>query len=351
MMASLDRPELQGLAQLSKLVGNTSLLAIHAQVRGQKATIYAKYESANFSGSIKDRMALHILGRALEQGQLKPGDTIVEATSGNTGIAFAALGRALGHPVTIMMPDWMSRERVTIIQSFGATVVPVSAAEGGFVGSIQRAEEMAQERDDVFLPSQFANQANVAAHATSTGPEILAQLATIGRAPTAFVAGVGTGGTAMGVAEAFRASGSTATIHPLEPSNSPTLRTGCKVGKHRIQGVSDEFIPAIVELDSLDEIIDVRDGDAICMAQQLAQQAGLAVGISSGANFLGALQLAMAQGPGAVVTTVFSDCNKKYLSTDYVSDEPTLPDDLTPEVKIDSFDVLQPACLECPSRA
>lgn len=351
MMASLDRPELQGLAQLSKLVGNTSLLAIHARVRGQKVTIYAKYESANFSGSIKDRMALHILGRALEQGQLKPGDTIVEATSGNTGIAFAALGRALGHPVTIMMPDWMSRERVSIIQSFGATVVPVSAAEGGFVGSIQRAEEMAQERADVFLPSQFANQANVAAHATTTGPEILAQLATNGRAPTAFVAGVGTGGTVMGVAEAFRAAGSTATMHPLEPSNSPTLRTGCKVGKHRIQGVSDEFIPAIVDLDSLDEIIDVRDGDAICMAQQLAQQAGLAVGISSGANFLGALQLAMAQGPGAVVTTVFSDCNKKYLSTDYVSDEPTLPDDLTPEVKIDSFDVLQPACLECPSRA
>lgn len=350
-MASLDRPELQGLAQLSKLVGNTSLLAIHAMVRGQRVTIYAKYESANFSGSIKDRMALHILGRALEQGQLNPGDAIVEATSGNTGIAFAALGRALGHPVIIMMPDWMSRERVAIIQSLGATVVPVSAAEGGFVGSIQRAEKMAQERKDVFLPSQFANQANVAAHFTTTGPEILSQLDAIGRVPTAFVAGVGTGGTVMGVAEAFRAAGCSASVHPLEPSNSPTLRTGCKVGKHRIQGVSDEFIPAIVNLDSLEDIIDVRDGDAICMAQQLARQAGLAVGISSGANFLGALQLAMAQGPGAVVTTVFPDCNKKYLSTDYVRDEPILPDDLTPEVKIDSFDVLQPACLECPSRA
>lgn len=350
-MASLDRPELQALAQLSKLVGNTSLLAIHAHLCGQKVTIFAKYEQANFSGSIKDRMALHILGRALEQGQLKPGDTIVEATSGNTGIAFAALGRALGHPVTIMMPDWMSRERVAIIQSLGATVVPVSAAEGGFLGSIARAEAMAAAREDVFLPSQFANQANVAAHATTTGPEILHQLETMNLKPTAFVAGVGTGGTVMGVAEAFRAAGSSATIHPLEPSNSPTLRTGCKVGKHRIQGVSDEFIPAIVDLSSLDSIVDVRDGDAIRMAQQLARQIGLAVGISSGANFLGALQLALAQGPDAVVTTVFSDCNKKYLSTDYVRDEPTHADDLTPEVILDSFDVLQPACLECPSRA
>jgi len=351
MMTAQNRPELQGLDHLAKLVGNTSLLAIRARVRGRSLTVYAKYEAANFSGSIKDRMALHILRRALEEGQLMPGDTIVEATSGNTGIAFAALGRALGHPVVIMMPDWMSRERVAIIQSLGATVVPVSKEQGGFVGSIALAEEMAAKREDVFLPSQFANHANAAAHATTTGPEILAQLATIGLAPTAFVAGVGTGGTVMGVLEAFRAAGVPATVHPLEPSDSPTLRTGQKVGKHRIQGVSDEFIPAIVDLAALDNIVDVRDGDAILMAQQLARQAGLAVGISSGANFLGALQLALAQGEDAVVATVFSDCNKKYLSTDYTCVEPVLPEDLTPDVLIESFDVLEPACLSCPSRA
>lgn len=337
----------QQLETLSHLVGNTTMLAVQMRHAGREVTIYAKNEMANFTGSIKDRMALHILREAYETGSIQPGDTIVEATSGNTGIAFAGVGRALGHPVRILMPDWMSRERVLVIQSLGATVVPVSAEEGGFLGSIAQAEAYAQEHPHVFLPQQFANRANVHAHATTTGPEIVAQLQAIGKRPTGFVAGVGTGGTVMGVAEHFRDAVPEATVHPLEPANSPTLKTGHKVGKHRIQGISDEFIPSIVDLPILDSIVDVWDGDAILMAQKLARICGLPVGISSGANLVGALKIALEQGEDAVVATVFADCNKKYLSTDYCRDEPVRDDYLTPQVELLGFQVVEPACIGC----
>src|SRR5664279_4906007 len=151
------------LRGLEKLIGNTPLLAIKYEVRGRRRTLYAKSEQMNFTGSIKDRMALHILRQAYAEGRIRPGDTIVEATSGNTGISFAAIGRALGHPVTIFMPNWMSRERTDLIHSLGANIVPVTKAQGGFLGSIRLAEELAAQRDDVFLPRQFSNSANVEA--------------------------------------------------------------------------------------------------------------------------------------------------------------------------------------------
>lgn len=335
------------LETLAHLVGNTAMLALRLRVDGRELTVYAKNEMANFTGSIKDRMALHILREAYANGAIEPGDTIVEATSGNTGIAFAGIGRALGHPVRILMPDWMSRERVLVIQSLGATVVPVSAEEGGFLGSIAQAEAYAADHPHVFLPQQFANEANVHAHAETTGPEIVAQLQAIGRRPTAFVAGVGTGGTVMGVGQHLREAVPEATVHPLEPANSPTLRTGHKVGKHRIQGISDEFIPSIVDLPALDPIVDVWDGDAILMAQKLARSCGLPVGISSGGNLVGALKVALEQGDGAVAVTVFADCNKKYLSTDYCRDEPARDDYLTPQVELLGFQVVEPACIGC----
>ena len=335
------------LATLGHLVGNTALLALRLRFRGREIELYAKNEMANFTASIKDRMALHILRDAYAKGAISPGDTIVEATSGNTGIAFAGIGRALGHPVRILMPDWMSRERVVIIQSLGATVVPVSAVEGGFVGSIRQAETYAAEHGSVFLPQQFANEANVAAHASTTGPEIVAQLQAERKRPSGFVAGVGTGGTVMGVGRHLQEAVPGVAIHPLEPADSPTLRTGHKVGKHRIQGISDEFIPSIVDLAALDPVVDVWDGDAILMAQKLAGTCGLAVGISSGANLLGALKIAEQQGEGAVVVTVFPDCNKKYLSTDYAREEPVRPEFLTPEVELLGFRVVEPACIGC----
>ena len=304
------------------MVGHTPLLEIQYRCAGKDRRLYAKYESLNMTGSVKDRMACHILGEAYANDQLHQGDLIVEASSGNTGISFAALGRALGHPVRIYMPDWMSQERVALIRSFGVEVVSVSAAQGGFLGSVQLAETFARMNTNVFLPRQFENQANIRAHASSTGPEILLQLEAFGQRPTGFVAGVGTGGTVMGIGRALRAAFPKTRVHPLEPANSPTLRTGHKVGKHRIQGISDEFVPAVLDLESLDPIVDVWDGDAILMAQALAATLGLAVGISSGANFLGAAALVEAfEGVGAVVT-VLPDSNKKYLSTDLCRIEP-----------------------------
>ena len=332
---------------LARSIGATPLLAIKCEFRGHTRTIFAKSEQLNFTGSIKDRMALHVLRRAYELGTIEPGYSIAEATSGNTGISFAAIGRALGHPVTIFMPDWMSEERKSLIRSFGATVVQVTADEGGFLGSIQMADEMARERGNVFLPHQFSNLANSEAHEQSTGPEIWYQLKARELKPDAFVAGVGTGGTVMGAGRFLRSMDPSIRVHPLEPRESPTLTTGCKVGKHRIQGISDEFIPDILVLSSLDSVIQISDGDSILMARALAAQLGLGVGISSGANFLGALLVQEELGPDAVVATVFSDDNKKYLSTDLFGNEPIGIDYLSPEVDLLSYDTLRRSCRTC----
>ena len=334
---------MQGLAQL---VGNTPLLEISFQFLGKTRIVYAKAENFNLTGSIKDRMALHILRKAHASGALRPGAAIGEATSGNTGIAFSALGRALGHPVTIFMPDWMSHERKDLIRSFGADIHLVSKEEGGFLGSIRMSEEWAERTPGAFLPCQFSNEANVEAHAATTGPEIWSQLQSRGLKPDAFVAGVGTGGTVMGVGGFLRGQDPRIRAFPMEPASSPTLSTGHKVGKHRIQGISDEFIPAIVRLDQLDEIVAVDDGDAILMAQKLAR-VGLGVGISSGANFLAALMVQEKLGRDAVVVTVFSDSNKKYLSTDLVKDEPVNDGYLSPEVESLRFTTLGRVCELC----
>ncbi|MEK6612793.1 MAG: cysteine synthase family protein [Gemmatimonadota bacterium] len=340
--AALER--LQGLRLL---VGNTPMLAIDCQWRGRARRIYAKAENLNFTGSIKDRMALHILQRAYQTGQLAPGALIIEATSGNTGISFSAVGRALGHPVTIFMPDWMSEERKRLIQSFGASVRLVSHEEGGFLGSIAQSEALAAATPGAFLPRQFANDENCAAHELSTGPEIWAQVRARGLLPDAFIAGVGTGGTIMGVGRFLRAHHPGIRVHPVEPANSPTLSTGHKVGRHRIQGISDEFIPAIVHLGELDSILAIEDGDAIIMAQRLASELGIGVGISSGANFLAALQAQDALGDDATVVTVFSDSNKKYLSTDLMREEPVRDDFLSPDVKLVKFRALNRMCDAC----
>lgn len=182
---------------LRRIIGNTPLLAVDYTFRGTRGRIFAKSENLNMTGSVKDRMALHVLYEAYRKGTIEPGALIVEATSGNTGISFAAVGRALGHPVHIFMPDWMSQERVNLLRSFGAQLHPVSKEDGGFLGSIGRAEELAEMTPGAFLPRQFANQDNCGAHEASTGPEIHWQLGSHGLRPDAFVAGVGTGGTVM----------------------------------------------------------------------------------------------------------------------------------------------------------
>ena len=330
------------LGKLSALIGNTPLLEICFTYQGASHRIFAKCEQMNLTGSIKDRMALSILEHAYREGLIQQTNTIVEVTSGNTGIAFAALGAALGHRVEIYMPDWMSRERVDIIRSYGATVVPVSREAGGFVGALRIVEELAATRHGVFLPQQFDNQANVDAHQFGTGVELTRQLETEGLRPDAFVAGVGTGGTIMGVGQHLRSVCPLARVHPVEPAESPVLSAGRKVGTHRIQGISDEFVPNIVDLSRLDRPIAVSDGDSILMAQKLAASLGLAVGISSGCNFLAALTVQCELGLDSIVTTVFCDDNKKYLSTGLLQDEPVRDHYLSPDVKLGSLRVIAP---------
>lgn len=335
------------IRELSPLIGNTPLLAIEFTFQGQKRTLYAKAEHLNMTGSIKDRMAFFIMEQGYARGVLKTGDLIAEATSGNTGIAFAAIGRSLGHPVMIFIPDWMSAERINLIRSLGAEIVLVSKEEGGFLGSISRAEELARTKERVFLPRQFSNQDNIETHFRTTGPEIWWQMRFRSLFPDAFVAGVGTGGTIMGVGRFLRDKRPSIRLHPLEPASSPTLSTGYKVGKHRIQGISDEFIPPIVNLDILDGVIRVDDGDAILMAQKLALELGIGVGISSGANFLGALQVQNDLGREAIVVTIFPDDNKKYLSTDLLREEPVRDGFLSSHIRLLGVRAFKRVCHTC----
>jgi cysteine synthase len=302
------------LDNLSPMFGNTPLVKVIFKYKGKTKTLFAKYETVNFSGSIKDRIAFNILKDAYLSKKIKSGQPIVEVTSGNTGIAFTALAKALGHEIKIIMPDWLSKERYDIIELYGGKVEKISATEGGFIGALQRAEKYAYE-NHYFYPDQFSNEVNVYAHEITTGPEILIQLLKQNLKPELFIAGVGTGGTIMGVNNYFKKMQIDCACHPLEPANSPTMSTGGKkVGSHRIQGVSDEFIPAITKLDELKEIVSVDDGDSIIMAQKL-NQIGLSVGISSGANFIGTLKKMNDYKKDITAVTIFCDNAFKYLST------------------------------------
>ena len=220
-------------ANLAALIGDTPMLEISLKYKGEDRKVYAKAEYYNYSGSIKDRVAYHIMENAYANGLIQESAPIAEATSGNTGIAFAAMGAYLGNPVTIFMPDWMSQERINLIRSLGATVRLVSKEEGGFTGSIALADKMGAA-ENAFLPHQFSNPENVAAHYHTTGKEILKQLAAFGKAPDGFVAGVGTGGTLMGVKQALQEVYPDCKAFPLDPANSPTLAScGKTVGPHR----------------------------------------------------------------------------------------------------------------------
>lgn len=303
------------LKELGKLIGNTPLVEIFYRYNGVESSVFAKLENYNFSGSIKDRMAYNILLQAHKKGELK--SKIAEATSGNTGIAFCAQGAYIGADVTIFMPEWMSEERKKLIKSYGATLREVTREEGGFAGSVELAEKFAKEENDVFLPHQFENNDNVLAHYNTTAKEIDEKM----KEPLdVFVAGVGTGGTIMGVGNYFKEKYKDVKVCPLEPEGCATMKTGTEAGEHRIQGIGDGFIPEIVKLDKLDDVLVVNDSDAIIMAQNLAKKLGLGVGISSGANFIGCIMAKELYGNDKRIVTVFSDDNKKYLSTDLMEE-------------------------------
>jgi cystathionine beta-synthase len=324
------------LNTLLDALGDTPLVRLHSVTRGLQPTVLAKLEMLNPGGSVKDRIGIRMIEDAEQRGLLRPGGTIVEPTSGNTGHGLAIAAAIRGYRCIFVMPDKMSAEKIALLRAYGAEVVitPTSVARESPESYYSVADKLASEIPGAFQPNQYFKQVNPQTHEETTGPEIWAQ--TEGRID-AFVAGVGTGGTIMGVGRYLRGRRKSIKIHPVEPSESPTLSTGHKVGQHRIQGVSDEFIPAIVDLNELDHVIAVNDGDAILMAQKLAAHLGLAVGISSGANFIAALIAQNELGDDAVVVTVFADSNKKYLSTDLLREEPVRDGYLSPKVSLSHF--------------
>lgn len=291
-------------------IGNTPLIKIKYKYNGKENFIYSKLESYNLTGSIKDRVAYYIIKRAYDEGKLKKGMTIVEATSGNTGIALAAMGAYFGNPVHIFMPDWVSKERISLMQMYNATVTLISKEQGGFKRAILEAEKYAQE-NGAFLSNQFENENNILAHYETTAKEIVEGL---DGNVSGFVSGIGTGGTLIGVAKRLKQINNNVKIYALEPDKMPLLSQDKVIGNHKIEGIGDDFIPKIVNKTMIDKIILVNDEDAINMARKIALNLGLGVGISSGANMIASI-LAKEENDGNIVT-VFPDDNKKYISTD-----------------------------------
>jgi cysteine synthase len=335
------------LQSLHSLIGNTPLLEIHFHYKNEPRVLFAKAEYYNLTGSIKDRMALYVLEQAYIRNEISQNDEIVEATSGNTGISFSAIGAILNHPVTIFMPEWMSEERKRLIMSYGANIKTVSKDEGGFVGSVSLTQKYAKQKGHVFLPDQFANKDNRDSHYHSTAPEIYFQMKDNNRFIDAFVAGVGTGGTITGISDYLKERYNDIKVFAVEPASSLTLSTGHKTGFHRIAGISDEFVPPLLDFSLIDDILAVDDGDAILMAQMLSRHLGLGVGISSGANFIGALMAQNRLDSTMSVVTVFSDDNKKYLSTDLMKVEEMKEHYLSKDVKLQYVISHKRSCITC----
>ena len=290
-------------------IGNTPLIRLRRASEETGCTVLAKCEFMNPGGSLKDRIAKAIIEQAERRGTLRAGMMILEVTSGNTGIALAMVGAAKGFPVRILMPRTVSDERRAMIRSFGAELVLLEELHE-ISAAVARTRELAQRDSAIFLPSQFSNADNPACHEHTTGPEILLQ--TGGRLD-AFVMGVGTGGTLMGVGRALRSAGSKALRVAVEPDESAVL-SGGPAGEHGIQGLADGFIPEIVQLAEVDAIARVRTEDAIAASRCLAREEGLFVGVSSGANVLGAVETARRLGHGHTVVTMLPDRGERYLS-------------------------------------
>ena len=292
---------------IEKLVGDTPMIKIDYEYEQNKGSIYTKLESYNYSGSIKDRIALYIIQNERKNGNLEEGQSIVEVTSGNTGIAFSAIGALFGHDVHIFMPDWVSLERRKLIEMYGAHVHLVSKEEGGFKRALELAEEFALETN-AYRPLQFDNPLNIEAQYNSTGKEIIDSIPDV----NAFVSGIGTGGTLMGIGKRLKEHNPDSKVFALEPSTLSILKMGMEEGSHMIEGIGDDFIPGIVEKDLIDDIVLIDDLDAINMAKRIAKEFGLGIGISSGANFLASVLM---DNNNLKIATVFPDDNKKYITT------------------------------------
>ena len=315
-----------------KLIGNTPMIKIDYEYDGKQSSIYTKLEYYNYTGSIKDRIALYIIENERKNGNLKDGQPIVEVTSGNTGISFSAIGALYGHDVHIFMPDWVSLERRKLIEMYGAHVHLISREEGGFKGALKLAEEFSKEIN-AYRPLQFDNELNVEAQYKTTGNEIVNSVPEI----NAFVSGIGTGGTLMGIGKRLKDNNPDSKIFALEPSTLSILKMGMEEGSHMIEGIGDDFIPGIVEQDLIDDIVLIHDCDAINMAKRIANEFGLAIGISSGANFLASVIM---DNDNLNIATVFPDDNKKYITTKLSEKIDENPELISNNIKLIGFEVI-----------
>ncbi len=298
---------------IDALVGNTPLLEL-TNIRKNNnlcATVLAKLEYLNPAGSAKDRVALSMLNAAEQQGLIKPGAVIIEPTSGNTGIGLAAMAAARGYKVILTMPDTMSRERISLLRAYGAEVILTDGSKG-MTGAIEKAQEIAAETENSFIPGQFVNPANPAAHFHTTGPEIWRD--TEGKIDL-FVAGAGTGGTISGVGQYLKQQNPAVRIVAVEPASSPLLTEG-RAGAPGLQGIGANFIPDTLDLSVIDEIIPVTEEDAYAAGRELAQSEGILVGITSGAAVHAAKLLAQrSENAGKVIVALLPDTGDRYLST------------------------------------
>ncbi|HEY6008354.1 MAG TPA: cysteine synthase A [Geobacteraceae bacterium] len=291
-------------------IGNTPLVRLDKLEEKGSAAIYAKVEAFNPGGSIKDRICLSMIEKAEADGCLKPGATVVEPTSGNTGIGLSMVCAVRGYKLILTMPDTMTVERRRLLTAYGAELVLTPGAQG-MRGAVQKAEELATAHG-YLMPQQFKNPANPEIHRRTTGPEILCAMD--GLSIDGFVAGVGTGGTITGVGEVLRKQHPRVRIAAVEPADSPVL-SGGEPGPHKIQGIGAGFVPDVLDTKIYDEVIKVTNDAAYAAAKRLAMEAGLLVGISSGAAFVGAVQLAKQLGTGKNVVVILPDTGERYLST------------------------------------
>jgi len=296
---------------ITKTIGNTPLVKLNKLTRGLEATIAVKLESHNPLGSVKDRIAISMIDDAEKSGKIGPGTVIVEPTSGNTGVGLAFVCAARDYPLILTMPDTMSLERRQLLQALGAELVLTPGAEG-MPGAINRAEELVEQKGDCYMPQQFNNPANPAIHRETTAEEIWKD--TDGKVDL-LVAGVGTGGTITGVTQVLKKRNPQFKAIAVEPARSPVLSGGEK-GPHKIQGIGAGFIPGVLDLSLLDEIIQVDDNDAAATARRLAQEEGILVGISSGAAVYAALELATrTENRGKLIVTILASTGERYLSS------------------------------------
>lgn len=295
-------------------IGSTPLVKIN-HLDPESAEIYVKLESFNPGGSTKDRPALYMIQAAEKAGFIKKGDTLIEATSGNMGIALSMIGAALGYKIVIVMPDTMSEERRRIVKAYGAELI-LTEGKLGMAGAVAKSEELAKAHD-YFLIRQFENAANLLSHEETTAVEILHDLS---GEVDAFVAGVGTGGTISGVGKVLKAHHSNVLNVAVQPAKSPVLTGGTPAG-HGIQGIGANFIPGIYDKDVVDEVLDMDEETAYAAARELGKKAGLLVGMSSGGNFAAAKVIAKKLGKGKKVVTVLPDTGERYLSTVLFAEE------------------------------